>query len=703
MKSRVGFISLVFVLVCLAGASCQTTSKQIKVKQPDGQSKTVVLKPKEADALQRARAAKRDGKAEAEEAAWKELLQNTPNTAVSHEAHFRLGFLAYKRASWKDSATHLGEALRSGALSSGDRAQAFHMYGVSLYRLQRWKDALQALEEAYPKLDATEQRNVRGYLVNAAKMSRNDVALLKWQAARIVDLSGTQRDEMKKSIQRTIDGRVPIDKLQLLFNQRGQKITFPFDLIGYRLARGYYHAQQYNQCQDILRRLLGELEQSSSLYPKVKGLHAALYKLADQPRPTVIGAIYPQSGRYQRIGPWVRNAIEMAVAGLGNKVRIIHMDSGSDPKKAVRAVEKLVFQHKAIAIFGPLAKGTSKAAALRAQQLGIPLFSISTREGLADIGSFVFRNNLTLSRMGRAIARYSYEQLSLRRFAVFYPDSSYGRIQVKSFWKEIERLGGQVVGAENYAPGSPDLTDAAERLVGKKHLRQRSSYYKLYKPLRGLKGFRYRRLYKKLVKQFLPVIDFDAIFIPETFRRAATIAPTLAQQDIEVKLHWRFWEKQVIELYNKRNKPLKFVQLLGTNGWNNEKIFAREPRHVVGAIFCVRYFPNSRRQVVRQFVRQYQRRYTEQVRSGNTLRTPIHLSAYTYDTMGMLMKVATGPNPPKTRDAFRRALHKIKGFVGVTGVTSVQKNGEALAYIRYLLAHRKQMFKLKYTAKQLIP
>jgi ABC-type branched-subunit amino acid transport system substrate-binding protein len=316
------------------------------------------------------------------------------------------------------------------------------------------------------------------------------------------------------------------------------------------------------------------------------------------------------------------------------------------------------------------------------------------------MGAYIFRNNLTLSQVGRAMARYAFEQLGLRKYAVLYPQRASGQIQAAAFWQEIERLGGQIVGAEAYSPSTTDFTDEAKKLVGRFHLIHRPLWSQLYRQISHVSSALERnRLYKKLVNQFLPVTDFDALFIPvEIYNQVAMITSAIAQQDVEVKLHYRYWERQREELYQRRNRPIKFIQLLGTNVWYNEQLFKLEPRNVIGSIFCLRYFPQSNRKIVKQFVNMYKKSYPEQTQGQD----PIHVSAYTYDSMQMLLHIVHDKNPPKTREEFRFRLLQIKNFAGVTGDMSVQPDGEILAPIKYLIADRKQFFRLHYVSKDLI-
>ena len=680
----------------LLGASCQGSQVQLNGK---------TYKPKDAGEsklIQDARRAETQQDLPAERRAWKELLQEFPRSQAAPLAQHRLGQIAFQEKRWSRASHYLELTLRGSYLSGEKRAQARKMQADALIQQERFPEAIEALEDAHNGLPEAEQAQVVETILKLAERANDQRTFILWQSRRLARLPAAERESLEAKIRQAIDGSLSIASLQFLYAKRTDPLTFPFDAIALRLALLSYHQRDTQGAHDLLKMLLGQIQQSHPLYPRAKATLATIQR-ADQSRPNVIGVLYPQTGRGAALGRFIRSAIDLATRGLEGKIQIVYKDTASDPQTAVQALEELAHQDRAIAIFGPVLPRTSRAVAQKAQQIGIPIFSMSHEEGLTDLGDFIFRNSFTLSQMGRAIARYSIKQLSLSRFAVFYPDSPYGTTQVGAFWEEIERLGGKIVGAESYPQDTTSFEDPAKHLVGRFHLGLRPLWGRFSSSVRSEEStFRRRQLYRNLVKQFPPVVDFDAIFIPDTYRYVSMIAPTLAQQDIEVKLHYKFWEKQVVERYQKQNRPLKFVQLLGTNGWNNEDIFLREPRHVVGSIFAVRYFPRSKSKIVKEFIRDYQATYRDQFDRDN-LKPPIYFSAYAFDTMKILVHLAAGTTPPKHRTAFRDALRQIKDYPSVTGLITIQPNGEAVAPIQFLVADKNKLFRLHGTIEPNAP
>jgi len=76
------------------------------------------------------------------------------------------------------------------------------------------------------------------------------------------------------------------------------------------------------------------------------------------------------------------------------------VDTKGEPDAPRDAVDQLA-QRGAIASWGRLGIAEGIAAATRAQQLGIPLLSLSRAEGLTALGEYVFRDMPTSSAQAR--------------------------------------------------------------------------------------------------------------------------------------------------------------------------------------------------------------------------------------------------------------------------------------------------------------
>src|SRR3990167_6162807 len=121
-----------------------------------------------------------------------------------------------------------------------------------------------------------------------------------------------------------------------------------------------------------------------------------------------IGVVLPLTGKYAIYGESALHGIE---CGFGifppcdsqYEIELIIKDDVGDPLLAAQAVEALVNDDNVNIIIGPLSSSSIDAAALKAQELGIPLISLSQKEGIPSIGDNIFSVALTAASQVNAI------------------------------------------------------------------------------------------------------------------------------------------------------------------------------------------------------------------------------------------------------------------------------------------------------------
>jgi ABC-type branched-subunit amino acid transport system substrate-binding protein/TolA-binding protein len=277
-----------------------------------------------------------------------------------------------------------------------------------------------------------------------------------------------------------------------------------------------------------------------------------------------IGVVLPLSGSQAAFGKRALDAILLASgvyggSGDGASLRIYVEDSGGTPVSAAQAVERLVNQRKVMAILGPINWKEALAVAEKAQDLGVPNISLTTRDGISDRGPFLFQNGLTPRVQLESLVQHCIGTRGFRRFAILAPNDTFGRELSTQFWDLVEAYGGKIVGFEQYAPGTSDFQQPVRGLVGLKDV----SRYRALETAR-LAAF-VNQVAKKRGKaprlELPPIVDFDALFIPDEPKQVAQIASSLAYFDVAG------------------------VPLLGTTEWNSDQLFKRGGRLVEGALF----------------------------------------------------------------------------------------------------------------------
>ena len=390
-----------------------------------------------------------------------------------------------------------------------------------------------------------------------------------------------------------------------------------------------------------------------------------------------IGCLLPLSGPYQAVGYRALKGIELALDRFstqtaGPQMNIIVKDSGGSPEQTRMAMQEL-FNEKVAAIVGPIV--TAEVAAVEAQENKIPIITLTQKDNITSIGDYVFRNFITPEMQVKAIADYTTASLGLNRFAILYPDETYGVTFMNLFWDRLMENGGKVVGLESYNPEHTDFADPIKKLVG--------LYYKVPEDLKevvessteeegdGLQEGQAdsdqpfdqdsedenQKHINEKEEEPEAIVDFDAIFIPDSPRTAGLIIPQLAFYDV------------------------KDVYLLGTNLWHSNTLIKMAPQYVQGAIMPDGFFTGSAAPAVQNFVKIFEETYEEK---------PGFIEAIVYDSAMMLFSVLIQPDL-RFKTELKDELLNLVDFSGITGPTYFDENGEAQKQL-YLLKVKGRRF-----------
>lgn len=379
-----------------------------------------------------------------------------------------------------------------------------------------------------------------------------------------------------------------------------------------------------------------------------------------------IGLLLPLSGEYAKFGRSVLQGVEAAMMrfseqrSLDPPLEIIVRDTGDDPEQAVEGV-KFLAEEKVAAIAGPIV--LADAAAREAQVRGVPIITLTQRPGITETGDYVFRNFLTSRMQAEALAEHATGRLGLERFAILYPDERYGEIFLHAFWDKLIERGGVVKGVESYDSSKTDFSEPIRKLVG--------LYHDIPDELRAVipVGEQLFDVSEDLYDGDAPglvdaagqdgedengepeaIVDFDAVFIPDSARVSGLIIPQL-----------RFFD-------------IRDVHLLGTNLWHSQTLIDTAGRQLRNVVIPEGFYADSARPGVSRFVRDYKQVYEEE---------PGYLEAAGYDTAMILFGLVSKPEIDN-RVALKNALLDMPPMDGMTGTTHFDETGEAVKNL-YLL------------------
>jgi branched-chain amino acid transport system substrate-binding protein len=388
-----------------------------------------------------------------------------------------------------------------------------------------------------------------------------------------------------------------------------------------------------------------------------------------------IGVALPLSGKLKSFGEGGRSAVRLAAGELDksadSKIRVVVRDSRGDAAGAAQAVSELIEQDGAIAIVGPLFRTEATAAAEKAQELGVPLIALTGDRQVTSAGAYAFRAGLSPEDEMEALVAYAMGELKLKTFAVLHPRSVYGELMLQQFRERVTERGGNIVGIETYAEEDTTFTEPIKRLVKRDAPASRPDFARAIAKCKDAPdSYRKGRCEREAREKLPPVIEFEALFIPDSHDRIALIAPAVVAEDIIVERDPR----QLQQIEKALDRKVQPITLLGTSAWNNAELPKKAGRTVENAVFPEVFFEGAGDEPTRKFVAAFKKHIGPR---------PERQHALLYDAVRFLREVLSREQPKTTADLLD-AMHAIGAFSGVTGEISFQESNEAKRTLKIL-------------------
>ncbi len=484
---------------------------------------------------------------------------------------------------------------------------------------------------------------------------------------------GSEKESLAEQLVECVDSGLTSSELRKHYEEQkesGRK-GFPMGLLGFKLAKTLYHIRDYEQAEQVAADLPA-LAPEDSWSGRGADVTAMIEARLTTNKKSV-GVLLPLSGRHKLYGEKALAAIQILFAAYPD-IKLVIEDSAGDAVVAVAAVEKLVLNDHVIAIIGPLTNQPSRQAAQKADELEVPIILLAFQEGLPEIGPFVFRNALTAAQQAKAIGDLAFNRLGYTRFAILHPRTSFGRNIAYSFWDEIDAHDGEVRAIESYPADESNFQPYIKKMVGRYYIDARSEYWTEFYAIKAQKlpAHRESALLEKAVRALPPVIDFDAIFIPDYNKPIGLIAPALAFEDIILTR-----DKKELDRIRKATgrHNLKPVTLFGNSQWNSPETVRRGQHNVENAIFVDNFYLENPDKIVLDFVQSF--RNLQHTDPGNT-------EAQAYDSAAYLADIITKKGPT-SRAEMREEMVNYQNFKGVTGFKGFGKDGEGKRELFYFV------------------
>lgn len=190
-----------------------------------------------------------------------------------------------------------------------------------------------------------------------------------------------------------------------------------------------------------------------------------------------IGAIVPLTGSAGLHGEFQKNGIELAVEEInksnginGIPIKIVYGDSKNDAKEGISLFTNFGDTQKIPIILASMSGVSvpmaSYAEAQKGQMNTILLLTIVSAPGIAGKSPNVFRFWITSDIESQILAKFSIENLKMKKMAIYYVNDEYGLGAYKTFNEVLKSSGREILWSETFAPGQVDHRGSLIKLIG---------------------------------------------------------------------------------------------------------------------------------------------------------------------------------------------------------------------------------------------
>jgi branched-chain amino acid transport system substrate-binding protein len=607
-----------------------------------------------------------------------------PESIAGQEALYRAGAISFEDGDFENARKQFDELLFENPLHP-KATDARLKTGLAAVEMNAFRDGEQILSPLMEKLEGDDKRVAQAALSRAQAGSKGFSEVLKAAVERVDSAQGAERKTALSELETLIETKSQFISLVEVWHDMPS--THPaWPLLTFKLCRVYYHLRDWSRLEENLKSLISKAPDSpytgeaKQLFDRVSKRSAV--------KPKVIGALLPMTGKYKPFGEAAQRGLELALKG--SDIELIVKDTQGDPSLTAKMVEQLVFEDGAMAIIGPMLSDDTKRAALIAEELQVPLITLSRTEGITKIGPNIFRTMVTNAQQAETLAAYSMGTKGFKNFAILYPNTPFGVEFTNAFWDAIEKRGGTIRGIENYNVDQRSFSDEAKKLVGKFYLEERGDWGESAREIReqGLDALNKRKALDHARANVSPLVDFEALLIPDSWERVSLIAPALAVEDVVTN---GCDSKDMERIRATTGRSGKTVTLLGPSTWSSPKgndnkplLIERGQKYVNCSVYVDTFFEGSERPSTKAFVAAF--------REAHNNSTITLIDAVGFDTASMVRAVIEQSNPTN-RSQFREALQNVK-HDGVTGDVSFDDAREAQRKLFLLRVGTQNIFEI---------
>ncbi len=561
-------------------------------------------------------------------------------------------FLKQKRASQAIQAFN-----RALEASSNQSFRQYILYNLASAQLEgrAFSEADETLHQVHPELlDQTNRLKLITLQVAVYEKMNQPLEAVRFLSGLAKNKSESENQELNQLLSKLFKQSVqwisdPASLDKLLQDSENQPLA---DVILLRLATLEVASGATASAATHLKKIIES-------FPNGKTLDEA-QEILNQIRQTstldrnAIGVLLPLKGKLSKFGSRTLQGIELALDIFSDResrtpLKLVVEDSGDEPESAVQALNRLALKHHVVAVIGPMLSKGVDAVTQRAQELGIPLLSLSRRASVLK-QEYVFHSGATQQMQAHAVARHAIQTLGLKKLAILYPNDKLGSESSQAFWDAVESLGGEIVGFESYYTTDTDFRLPIDKLSGLFYTDARQNELDQLAKDRDVSHITKRTRKTEQYFALKPVVNYQAVFIPDEAKKLGQIMPTFSYRDVEG------------------------IKFLGSSEWNSSEFLSRSQSYGENTFFVDAFFSDTASGPAKKFLEDYRATFDQE---------PSALEAIAYDAASLLKFVFSSNPSGMTRSELRDRLIKIEDFAGATGKISY-KNGQLFRDLKIL-------------------
>lgn len=585
------------------------------------------------------------------------FLDRHPESSLADDAVVPLARLEVKAGNPKEAEERLRDVLRTHPKENRSDAARLEL-AKRIAARGDYEAASKVAEKIQPSLlGEAERRDAYGFLAGLARDRGDTAAQLEWLGRlRTVAKDDAEVADVDRQIGALI-AKLPPEGLVRAAERLGRRVPATAlwlragelslragDTSGAshalaeaeRLPLSPDEAQQLVRLQGLLQSGRGgPVDRSSPPPPPLSQVEGAENANPAARATGNVGVVLPLSGSLAPVAEDVLRGVLLAADVFGPNadgpgLRVLVRDSAGRPEQAANAVRELGQRGDVSGIVGPLTKEEVDAAGAAAQEVGLPLLTLTRHEGVARDRAEVVRFGLTRRMEAEVLADHAVLGLGIGRMAILYPKDEYGREFEALLWQAIEARGARVVSVAGYEPTATDFTASIRRLLGPQSAASPAASEPLGDPN------------APAAPGPAPLLDFDAVFIPDAHDKVALIALQLAASQVHG------------------------VKLLGPSGWHHPDLLRVAGPAIDGAFFSSGFDASHPSPLVQDFAARYRAAYGSE---------PTPFAAQGFDAANLVgLQLLNGAQSPAD---VRNGLVTTDRHPGVSGVTSIGSDGDA--------------------------